>query len=70
METAVIIAGLALVLVSVLLSTGFDRLMRRFGAGPADPDERSGGIVDVVWRLRQWSSKRGRDRNDRRSRVD
>jgi hypothetical protein len=44
--------------VGLLLSVGVERLMRRFGVRPADPDAARGGFQQLIAQLRDWSARR------------
>lgn len=46
--------------VAALLAIGVERLMRRFGVTPADPEAARGGIEVLAERLREWAEHRRR----------
>lgn len=48
------------VCVAALLAAAVDRLMRRFGIVPADPESARGGIDVLLERLQSWSERRRR----------
>ncbi|HMM40274.1 MAG TPA: hypothetical protein PKA95_00055 [Thermomicrobiales bacterium] len=48
------------VCVAALLAVGIDRLMRRFGITPADPESARGGIEVLAERLKDWADQRRR----------
>ena len=45
-------------LAAVALHWGIAWLLRRLGVEPATPEQRAGGIRDVVARLRDWAASR------------
>jgi len=47
-----------IICVAVLLSIGIDRLMRRFGIVPADPESARGGLEVLLERLQSWADQR------------
>ncbi len=48
------------VCVAALLAAGVDRLMRRFGITPADPESARGGVDVLLERLKDWADQRRR----------
>jgi len=48
------------VCVAVLLSVVVDRIMRRFGVTPADPESARGGMHVLAERFKDWSEQRRR----------
>jgi hypothetical protein len=52
-----------IIIVALVLGTAVDRFMERLGIRPADPDERAGGIRDVIARLQTWVERRRSERS-------
>lgn len=52
-----------IIIVALVLGTAIDRLMERLGIRPADPDERAGGIRDVIVRLQSWVARHRSERS-------
>lgn len=50
------------VCVAAILAVGIERLMRRFGVVPADPESARGGIEVLAERLKEWAEQRRRHR--------
>jgi uncharacterized membrane protein len=60
MEPTLILAAIGVLLISLVLSRGIDRIMRRIGVGPARPESRARGFGDVLDRVRDRLNRRQR----------
>jgi lipoate-protein ligase A len=66
MDASMLIIGAGLLVGSIVLSFSVERLMRRLGVHPENPEERSGGIRDIASRIDRW--RRSRETPDRSNR--